>query len=130
MRISAPPLLPADRKAELEALTLARGLGAISPVDLVRHLQRLGLASDDVPADDYLSDLMSPDERTGLDSGHVALMAEVVSDLDDAEQLLERISETLPAELADDVASVVEAISDASSTLQADIPDYDETDDA
>jgi hypothetical protein len=57
-------------------------------------------------------------------------MAEVVSDLDDAEQLLERISETLPAELADDVASVVEAISDASSTLQADIPDYDETDDA
>lgn len=130
VRISAPPLLPADRKAELEALTLARGLGAISPVDLVRHLQRLGLASDDVPADDYLSDLMSPDERTGLDSGHVALMAEVVSDLDDAEQLLERISETLPAELADDVASVVEAISDASSTLQADLPDYDETDDA
>ena len=130
VRISAPPLLPADKKAELEALTLARGLGAISPVDLVRHLQRLGLASDDVPADDYLSDLMSPDERTGLESGHVALMAEVVSDLDDAEQLLERISETLPAELADDVASVVEAISDASSTLQADIPDYDETDDA
>jgi hypothetical protein len=130
VRISAPPLLPADKKAELEALTLARGLGAISPVDLVRHLQRLGLASGDVPADDYLSDLMSPDERTGLDSGHVALMAEVVSDLDDAEQLLERISETLPAELADDVASVVEAISDASSTLQADIPDYDETDDA
>jgi hypothetical protein len=130
VRISAPPLLPADKKAELEALTLARGLGAISPVDLVRHLQRLGLASDDVPADDYLSDLMSPDERTGLDSGHVALMAEVVSDLDDAEQLLERISEQLPAELADDVASVVEAISDASSTLQADIPDYDETDDA
>lgn len=130
VRITAPPLLPANKKAELEALTLARGLGAVSPVDLVRHLQRLGISNREIEAEEYLSNLLSPEERTGLDSEHVALMDEVISDLDDAEDLADRIRDQLPAELRADLESLIEAISDAASTLRADMPsDYEDGED-
>ena len=56
--ISAPPLLPVDRAAELAALEAADRLGSISAADKVRHLQRLGLVPEAVDPDDYAADLV------------------------------------------------------------------------
>ena len=126
VRITAPPLLPADKKATLEALTLARGLGALSQVDIVRHLQRLDLADADIEADEYLAQMMAPEVRGGLESGHVALMDEVISDLDDAEGLLDRLRQAAPPELVADLEAVAEALSDAAAALREDMPaDYE-----
>jgi len=126
VRITAPPLLPADKKATLEALTLARGLGALSQVDIVRHLQRLDLANADIEADEYLAQMMAPEVRGGLESGHVALMDEVISDLDDAEGLLDRLRQAAPPELVADLEAVAEALSDAAAALREDMPaDYE-----
>jgi hypothetical protein len=53
VRIEGPPLLPADLKAELEALSLAKSVGGITNVDIVRRTQALGLADRDISAEDY-----------------------------------------------------------------------------
>ena len=70
--ISAPPLLPVDRAAELSALEAADRLGAISAADKVRHLQRLGLVPDGVNPEDYsanLADLSSDFASTFFNAG-------------------------------------------------------------
>ena len=124
--IEGPPLLPGDVKSELEALTLARGLGAINQVDLIRHSQRLGIASEELSAEDYLEDMLSPEERTGMDTAHAALMEEVVADLEDAEELLERLQASAPEEMGADLVAVLEAVSDAAEGLREDMPEMEE----
>ncbi len=127
--IEGAPLLPGDKKMELETLTLARGLGAINQVDLIRHTQRLGIASEELTAEDYLEEMLSPEERTGLDTDHMALMEMHVSDLEDAEEELEALQASAPEELSERLVRIHEAISDAIEGLRSDMPDREEAED-
>ncbi|MEL6349704.1 MAG: phage portal protein [Myxococcota bacterium] len=69
LQIAGPPLLPADVQAELAQLQAATRMGAVSEVDLVRHVQRLGIADAEMSAEDYAEALRA--ER----QAHQAAMA-------------------------------------------------------
>jgi len=51
--INAPPVLPVSVDVELGAVMKAREEGGMLRVDMVRHLQRLGLVPDDKDPDEY-----------------------------------------------------------------------------
>ena len=51
--VSAGPLLPVNRKGELEMVTAARTLGILREVDLIRHLQQLEIIPSDIEPEAY-----------------------------------------------------------------------------
>lgn len=59
--VTGPALLPADTKGEAETVSVARSAGMMNARDAVRHGQRLGLASGDVDAGDYLAAMREDD---------------------------------------------------------------------
>jgi hypothetical protein len=56
--LEGPPLLPADKAAEVATIKVAKDANMVSEVDAVRHSQRLGIASKDQSPEDYAADLM------------------------------------------------------------------------
>ena len=98
-------------------------------MDLIRHTQRLGIASEELTAEDYLEEMLSPEERTGMDTDHMALMEMHVSDLEDAEEELEALQANAPEELSERLVRIHEAISDAIEGLRSDMPDSEEAED-
>jgi hypothetical protein len=54
-RIDAPPILPRNVKAELEALDLVKG--DLKRADRIRHLQRLGLVDATVDPEKYAAEV-------------------------------------------------------------------------
>lgn len=60
VRLSGPPLLPADVAALLDVITKARAAGLITMEDAVERVQRLDLADRDATPAEYMQRLQAP----------------------------------------------------------------------
>lgn len=123
VKIDGPPLLPTDKKAELEALRMAFDMGGVSQVDVIRSIQALQLASSESSAEDYAR-LIAEEEMGQAAStmgdldDHIERMEEAAADLQAAEETLQdMIRGNEDTETVEALEDVLEAISDATEAL-------------
>jgi hypothetical protein len=120
--VKGPPLLPADVKARLEALKMARDLGGVSTFDIIRATQELEIARGDVTAEEYAS--LIAEEEMGTAASILGDADDLEDRIEDAAADLEAAEETIqdmigraPDEMRDDLEDLLEAVSDAAEVL-------------
>ena len=120
--VSGPPLLPADVKARLEALKMARDLGGVSTIDIIRATQELEIARADISAEEYMG-LMAEEEMgtaasiLGDTDDLEDRIEDAASDLEAAEETIQDMIGRAPEELREDLEDLLEAVSDAAEVL-------------
>jgi outer membrane protein TolC len=114
--------LPADVKARLEALKMARDLGGVSTFDIIRATQELEIARGDVTAEEYAS--LIAEEEMGTAASILGDADDLEDRIEDAAADLEAAEETIqdmigraPDEMRDDLEDLLEAVSDAAEVL-------------
>jgi len=135
-RFVAGPVLPSDKKAELEALEIVRQAGMITPGDYVRHLQTLGVIDKAKDPETYATeaqdragmaqntfggvDPTAPPEAQQMVDNLTAMLetAETVGDdLREVSELLAGLEEASEVERADIVGRALAILSDATAVL-------------
>lgn len=149
-RFVAGPVLPSDRKAELEALEIVRQAGMITRGDYVRHLQALGIIDKAQDPETYAleaqdqagmaqatfggGDPSAPPESAQMVDALTAMLetAETVADdMREVSQLLAGLEGAPEAERASLVSQALAILSDATAVLadgQAERADDDASD--
>ena len=116
--IEGPALLPANIKLQLEAMQLAKDLGGLSVVDIVKGTQALGLADREVDAEDY-AELVAEEQMgaaqalMGTDGPGAAAGTPNPRMLQAVVEQLRSALAQVPDEARDEVEEAIEAIEDA-----------------
>lgn len=125
VRIDGPPLLPTDKKSELEALQLAVNLGGVSRVDIVRATQALQLATSEASAEDYARLIAEEEMGTaasmmGDTSDLQERIQDATPDLQAAAETLQGLTQGIPsADSLEALQEALDAIMDALTALDA-----------